>query len=138
MILLQILLLASTASPFVGEWRCVSAFESDPFAIELSIRLENNAFEANISGSTDPRFPDGPVQAVGPAMTVAKTDEWSKRSELMADVDQYFSVKNDAGDMSIQMLWDKEDGVTANLRQYYADRSPSSFVGGFNCSEKPS
>jgi hypothetical protein len=138
MILLPLLLAASTASPFAGEWRCVSAFKSDPFKFDLSVRLEESSFKANISGSTDPRFPDGPVQAVGPAMTFTKADEWSKRSEIMADIDQHFSVKNDAGDMSIQMLWDKDDGVSANLRQYYSDGSPSKFVGGLACSEKPS
>ncbi len=71
-------------------------------------------------------------------MTFAKTDEWSKRSEFMADIDQHFSVRNNVGDMSIQMLWDEDDGVSANLRQYYADRSSSKLVGGLYCSEKPS
>jgi hypothetical protein len=134
------LLLAAAAfdpgSHFLGEWKCSSPFTDMPFALDLKIGSIDGKTEAEILNSNDQRLPDGPIRVVGPASMIEKTYEWQKKSVILADAQQNFFVKNSLGDMDFVVLWDRDDGVSVNLWQYFNDRSPSKGMGGLICKVK--
>jgi hypothetical protein len=135
------LLLAGTpvdpSSHLVGDWSCGTLFPDDPPTLDLGVRVLKGKTAAEISNSRDQRLPNGQIRIAGPAEVIQKPYEWQKKSQLIADVQQNFFVKNSVGDVDFVMLWDKDDGVSVNLWQYFNDRSPSQGLGGLICKAKP-
>jgi hypothetical protein len=138
--ILALLLAATTVDPsshFMGEWKCSSPFTDMPFMLDLKTASIDGTMKVEIFNSNDQRLPDGPIRVVGPAEVMKKTYEWEKDSEFMPDARQDLIVDNSTGHVDFLMFWDKDDGVSVNLWQYYKDRSPSHFMGGLVCKAKP-
>ncbi|MBI1401756.1 MAG: hypothetical protein GC147_00900 [Porphyrobacter sp.] len=117
------------ASPFVGEWNCVSAFSSDPFSLTLVVSEGAEAASAEIVHSTDMRLPDGSIRLLGGPEKVDNP----YASELLPDLRWQGLVLNKDGNVSFTMLWDREEGLSVNLWQYFSDGSPSKLLGALAC-----
>jgi hypothetical protein len=130
---LLLLAFASTAeAPFHGHWICKSAFQSEPYSLELGVDGEQTT--AEISNSNDAMLPDGPIKLWGGPQEVKHYG--NDRNNIYPERRWDAQVDNAKGNLSFSMLWDWKDGLSVNLRQYFADGSPSKFVGALKCEEK--